>query len=86
MPAAFNAAIAAGSSYTVPAGKVASFYAFPVLATRSDPADSLSIGAVKVKIVVDAVPIGPLFAGAGDVISWTGANRAALSGTLTDAA
>lgn len=86
MPAAFNAAIAAGSSYTVPSGKVAEFHAFPVLASRADVSASLAIGAVKVAIVTDADPIGPLHANAGDVISWTGANGAALSGTLTDVA
>lgn len=86
MPAAFNAAIAAGSSYTIPAGKTAEFHAFPVLASRADVNAALAIGAVKVAIITDAAPIGPLFANAGDVISWTGANGAALSGTLVDAA
>lgn len=86
MATAFNAAIAAGSSYAIPAGKTAEFYAFPVLATRTDVANSLSIGAIKVAIVIDADPIGPLHANAGDVVSWAGGNSCALSGTLVDAA
>lgn len=83
---AFNAAIAAGTPYAVPAGKTATFFVFPVLASRADVAASLAIGAVKVAIVTDADPIGPLHAAAGDVISRTGANGGALSGTLSDAA
>ncbi|MFC5508729.1 hypothetical protein [Bosea massiliensis] len=86
MPTAFNAAIATGSSYAIPAGKTAEFHAFPVLASRANVNASLAIGAVQIAIITDADPIGPLHANAGDVVSWTGANGAALSGTLTDVA
>lgn len=86
MPTPFNATITDGMPFNVPAGKLAEFRAFPVIATYTEKNPSLSIGAVTVAIVTHSMPVGPLFASAGDVISWSGANGAALSGVLTDVA